>query len=128
MDFFERQDKARKNTKLLVFYFVIAVVLIVVSIYFASLFMFHGASNYKHRGPAPAFSLWNATIFLYAAGGTLAVIIGGSLFKTMQLSSGGSAVAESLGGRLIDTTTSDPHERKLLNVVEEMAIMAPKKI
>ena len=122
MDFFERQDKARKNTKLLVFYFVIAVVLIVVSIYFASLFMFHGASNYKHRGPAPAFSLWNATIFLYAAGGTLAVIIGGSLFKTMQLSSGGSAVAESLGGRLIDTTTSDPHERKLLNVVEEMAI------
>ena len=122
MDFFERQDKARKNTKLLVFYFIIAVVLIVASIYFASLFMFHGAANYKHRGPAPAFSLWNATIFLYAAGGTLAVIIGGSLFKTAQLSSGGSAVAESLGGRLLDSNASDPHERKLLNVVEEMAI------
>ncbi len=122
MDFFERQDKARKNTKLLVFYFVIAVVLIVASIYFASLFMFHSASNYRHRGYTQPFSLWNAQIFLYAAGGTLAVIIGGSLFKTAQLSSGGSAVAESLGGRLLDTTTNDPHERKLLNVVEEMAI------
>lgn len=122
MDFFERQDKARKNTKLLVFYFVIAVALIVGCIYLASLFLFHGAANYKHRGPTPAFSLWNATIFLYAAGGTLAVIIGGSLFKTMQLSSGGSAVAESLGGRLLDSNTNDPHERKLMNVVEEMAI------
>jgi Zn-dependent protease with chaperone function len=122
MDFFERQDKARKNTKLLVFYFVVAVVLIVASIYFASLFLFHGAANYKHRGPAPAFTLWNATLFLYAAGGTLAVIIGGSLFKTAQLSSGGSAVAESLGGRLLDSDATDPHERKLLNVVEEMAI------
>ena len=122
MDFFERQDKARKNTKLLVFYFVIAVVLIVASIYFASLFMFHGAANYRHRGYAPPFTLWDSKIFLYAAGGTLAVIIGGSLFKTAQLSSGGSAVAESLGGRLLDSNTNDPHERKLLNVVEEMAI------
>jgi Zn-dependent protease with chaperone function len=122
MDFFERQDKARKNTKLLVFYFVIAVVLIVASIYLASLFMFHSAANYRHRGYTQPFSLWNAQIFLYAAGGTLAVIIGGSLFKTAQLSSGGSAVAESLGGRLLDSNTNDPHERKLLNVVEEMAI------
>jgi len=123
MDFFERQDRARKNTKLLVFYFVVAVVLIVASVYFAALFAFQGAANYRHRGYVPVtFSLWDAKIFLWAAGGTLAVIIGGSLFKTAQLSSGGSAVAESLGGRLIDSNTSDPHERKLLNVVEEMAI------
>lgn len=123
MDFFARQDQARKNTKLLVFYFVIAVVLIVASVYFVSLFAFQGAANYKHRhGYAPPFSLWNAQVFLFAAGGTLAVIIGGSLFKTMQLSSGGSAVAESMGGRLLDSNTNDPHERKLLNVVEEMAI------
>lgn len=123
MDFFTRQDKARKNTKLLVFYFGIAVILIVASVYFVSLFLFHGAANYRHRsGFAPAFSLWNPRVFCFAAGGTLAVIICGSLFKTMQLSSGGSAVAESMGGRLLDITTNDPHERKLLNVVEEMAI------
>lgn len=123
MDFFERQDKARKNTKLLVFYFGLAVALIVLSVYFVSLFMFQGAANYKNRhGYAPELSLWNPRIFLFAAGGTLAVIVCGSLFKTMELSSGGSAVAESMGGRLLDSNTNDPHERKLLNVVEEMAI------
>lgn len=123
MDFFARQDQARKNTKVLVFYFSVAVVLIVASVYFAALFLFHGAANYKHRsGYAPPLELWNPRLFLYAAGGTLAVIGCGSLFKTLQLSSGGSAVAESMGGRLLDSTTHDPDERKLLNVVEEMAI------
>jgi Zn-dependent protease with chaperone function len=123
MDFFARQDKARQSTKLLVFYFAVAVVLIVGSVYFASLFVFQGAANYKHRrGTAPEFSLWNPRIFLFAAGGTLALIGCGSVFRTMQLSSGGGAVAESMGGRQLDVSTNDPHERKLLNVVEEMAI------
>ena len=122
MDFFERQDKARRNTKWLVFYFIAAVVLIVASVYLALLFIFHGASNYQPRGAPPVFALWNPKLFLFAAGGTLAIITCGSLFKTAQLSSGGSAVAESLGGRLLDTNTNDPAERKLLNVVEEMAI------
>ena len=35
---------------------------------------------------------------------------------------GGSAVAESLGGRLLEPGSADPHERKLLNIVEEMSI------
>jgi len=122
MDFFERQDKARRNTKWLVFYFIAAVVLIVASVYLALLFIFHGAANYQQQGRPPVFLLWNPKLFLFAAGGTLAVITCGSLFKTAQLSSGGSAVAESLGGRLLDTNTNDPAERKLLNVVEEMAI------
>ncbi len=38
------------------------------------------------------------------------------------MSAGGSAVAESLDGRLIASNTNDPDERKLLNVVEEMSI------
>ena len=122
MDFFERQDKARRNTKLLVFYFVVAVVLIIASVYFATLLIFQGATTYRHQGEVPIFALWNPKLFLLAAGGTLAIITCGSLFKTAQLSSGGSAVAESLGGRLVDSNTHDPHERKLLNVVEEMAI------
>jgi len=50
------------------------------------------------------------------------VILAGSVYKTMALSSGGSAVAESLGGRLVTPGTADPQERKALNVVEEMAI------
>lgn len=122
MDFFERQDKARRNTKWLVLYFVLAVLLIVASVYFAALFLFQGAATYHHQGQPPVLTLWNPKLLLFAAGGTLAVIACGSLVKTAQLSSGGSAVAESLGGRLVDSDTRDPHERKLLNVVEEMAI------
>jgi Zn-dependent protease with chaperone function len=122
MDFFERQDKARRNTKWLVFYFVVAVVLIIASVYFTFLFVFHGASSYRYQGQPPIFALWNPKLFLFAAGGTLAVITCGSLVKTAQLSSGGSAVAESLGGRLVEINTNDPDERKLLNVIEEMAI------
>ena len=122
MDFFARQDQARRNTKLLVFYFVLALVLIIASVYLASLLLFQGAATYRHSGKMPVFALWNPKLFLIAAGGTLAIIAGGSLFKTAQLSSGGSAVAESLGGRLVDSDTQDAHERKLLNVIEEMAI------
>ena len=48
----------------------------------------------------------------------------GSGFKTLELAQGGSAVATALGGRPVSPTTADPNERKLLNVVEEMAIAA----
>ena len=61
-------------------------------------------------------------LFLGVTLGTLAVIFLGSAYKTMALSDGGSAVAESLGGRLIASNTNNPDERKLLNVVEEMSI------
>lgn len=37
MDFFERQDKARRNTKWLVVYFLMAVVCIIASVYLACL-------------------------------------------------------------------------------------------
>ena len=68
--------------------------------------------------------LWNPQLFLLAAVGTLAVIALGSGFKTLELAQGGSSVATMLGGRLVAPTTTDPDERKLRNVVEEMAIAA----
>ena len=123
MDFFERQDKARKNTKLLVFYFIIAVALIIAAIYFASLLVFAGVSaNAQRHGAPPQIALWNPRLFMYAALGTLAVVACGSAFKISQLASGGGGVAQSLGGRLLASNTTDPDERKLLNVVEEMAL------
>ena len=51
------------------------------------------------------------------------VIGSASLYRLSQLSSGGGAsVAESLGGRLLQPETRNPIERKILNIVEEMAI------
>ncbi len=53
----------------------------------------------------------------------VATVVGfGGLFKLVQLGSGGRVVAESLGGKFIDPSSRDPQERKVLNVVEEMAI------
>jgi hypothetical protein len=40
----------------------------------------------------------------------------------MQLASGGSAVAQMMGGTLVSSGTTAAHEKMLLNVVEEMAI------
>src|ERR1019366_7489513 len=50
------------------------------------------------------------------------VIVIGSAYKTNQLAGGGGSVATLMGGRLVNSNTTDPDERKLLNVVEEMAI------
>src|SRR5581483_12019199 len=50
------------------------------------------------------------------------VILIGSFTKTMELSAGGSVVSTMMGGRLVTPGTTDLDERKLLNVVEEMAL------
>ena len=52
----------------------------------------------------------------------MALILGGSLFKLAQLRGGGTVVAERLGGMRIYPNTTDPHQRRVLNVVEEMAL------
>lgn len=114
MDFFEAQDRARRRTKWLLLYFVGALIGIVVSVYLVTVI---GMQVGGMRMP-----LWNPELFLLVAGVTSVLIIGGSLFKSMQLSGGGATVAADLGGRLVDPGTSDYNERKLLNVVQEMAI------
>ena len=121
MDFFDRQDKARRHTTVLVFYFAVAVVLLVLATYAAVVLAFLATGPKNSVGEA-AFQWWNPELFLWATLGTLAVISIGSISKTLQLSAGGSAVAEMLDGRLVDSNTTDPDERRLLNVVEEMAI------
>jgi Zn-dependent protease with chaperone function len=128
MDFFQRQDQARRKTKWLVIYFILAVAAMIVAIYIAAVVIFSGVQLHQQRGnyyndeSAPQISLWDPQIFLGVALGTLAVVFIGSSYKTMALASGGSAVSEMMGARLISANTTDPDERKLLNVVEEMAI------
>lgn len=119
MDFFEHQEQARKKSGLLVFYFVLAIIGIVASIYFVVLLVSgYDGNRYMLR------SLWDPEILSTTAIGTLAVILLGSGYKIMQLSGGGAVVAKDLGGRRVDPKTRDYDERKLLNVVEEMAISA----
>ena len=125
MDFFEHQDKARKNTKVLVVYFAVAVACIIASVYLASVLILYGTQAKPQPGaPTRELVLWDPKLFLYVALGTLGVVAVGSLYKTAALAKGGSAVAESLGGRLLNPNTTHPEERKLRNVIEEMALTA----
>jgi Zn-dependent protease with chaperone function len=121
MDFFERQDKARRKTKLLVFYFIVAICLLILASY-AAVFAIFGRKEVIDSFGESSFSLWQPDLFLWSTLGTLIVIGIGSAFKTAELSKGGSAVAQMLDGRLINSNATEANERKLLNVVEEMAI------
>ena len=124
MDFFEQQARARHKTKVLVVYFTLAVISIIVMVYFVATFasLFASSRHHRYDEDQPQFVFWDPQLFLGVTLGTLAVIFIGSAYKTMALSEGGSAVAESLGGRLVSSNTNNPDERRLLNVVEEMSI------
>ncbi len=121
--FFENQDAARRNTKWLVFLFCLAVVAIAALLYGLAVFL-TGMQRPDAYGREVEIALqwWQPDLLVLVALGTLAVVAGGSLYKISQLRGGGSVVAEALGGTLVASDTSDPDQRRLLNVVEEMAI------
>lgn len=129
MDFFEAQDRARRSSQLLTLLFVLAVVAVValttLGLALALMITEHGAwlsSSIRHP---PSNTFWHQPQFYLLTAGVMAVIIlGGSLYKWISLQAGGSEVARQLGGVLVHPNTTDPEERRLLNVVEEMSIAA----
>ncbi|HKQ39022.1 MAG TPA: M48 family metallopeptidase, partial [Verrucomicrobiae bacterium] len=65
---------------------------------------------------------WNPSLFGLVTVGTLLLIAGATLVKINELRGSGGAVASLLGCVPLDSNTRDADERKVLNVVEEMAI------
>ncbi len=136
MDFFEAQDRARQRTKWLVLFFMLAVLGTVLASYAAAMAAVHYSQGsrqlernywkYQEMASWPEGGFhhpwWDPTIFLWVAGSTIALVGLASLFKWSQMRTGGSAIAEMVGGRPLDLKTTDLRERKLLNVVEEMSI------
>ena len=117
MNFFEAQDRARRNSALLFVLFAAAVASLVVLVYLAAALFLDPESA---RAGTVVF---NPDLFFKTTGGVLAVVAFGSLTKTLALKAGGgAAVAQAMGGRLIPPSTRDPLERRLINVVDEMAI------
>jgi Zn-dependent protease with chaperone function len=121
MDFFANQAAARRRTGLLVVYYALAVALIIASVYLAFAAVFMGARMEEGQAVTTA-QWWDERMFLWVAGGTLAIVLTGTLYRIAQLAGGGKSVAQLLGGRLAPHATRDLAERKVLNVVEEMAI------
>ncbi|MEI8078678.1 MAG: M48 family metallopeptidase, partial [bacterium] len=125
MDFFQHQELARRNTRLLLLYYVAAVLLIVAAVYLATFLIFHRQAGGLELYLAEPWRLWDPLWFLCSGGLTLALIGSGAGYKILQLSGdGGATLAEQLGGSRVAPDSTDPAERRLLNVVEEMAIAA----
>ena len=101
LDFFDRQDNARRQTRLLLAMFVAAAAVIILAIYLVvALAAAADAGRASAHGVAAAWSLWNPALLAWVAGGTTAVILLASVSKIAELSAGGEHVALMLGGRL----------------------------
>lgn len=108
MNFWLAQERAKKNTRILVVAF-IALTLAVAAIgeYILRLFF----ENYAYTDFPYAAFFFVLITFIVA-------VINYSIYQ----SKGGSYVAEALGARLVNPRSSEPRERQLLNIVEEMSI------
>jgi Zn-dependent protease with chaperone function len=118
VDFFEHQERARRKTFLLVIYFAMAVVGVILSVYFAAI----GILVFTQVRRELPIKLWMPELFVVTTGATLLIIFFGSVYKIATIGSGGENVALALGGKKLPSNTNNLAERILLNVVEEMAL------
>lgn len=124
MNFFERQDQARRSTRRLVLLFMAAVAMIILVVN-AVVFTTVMAARTNAEGtalladPGAAFDPWMA---LWVSLAVVAVISVATLYRVASLREGGAAVARSLGATAVPTDVVDPDRRRLRNVVEEVAL------
>ena len=127
MNFFQQQEQARAKTRRLIFVYILAVAVIVVALdaifllvkYFTlseTVQPLAGLANIKALIVADTNSL------LLFSLGIIAFIGLASLYRMMSLRGGGSKVALGLGGSRVDGNHPDRKVRRLVNIVEEMAI------
>lgn len=129
MNFFKRQDETRRSSRRLVFLFALAVIAVIAAVDLLVFLVLSQAEAHsegsRDGGVAMPLGMWMAThpgTVVLTTLVVLGIISLSSLYKTMVLSGGGGVVARSLGGVRISADTSDPLQRRVLNVIEEMAI------
>lgn len=123
MNFFQLQEQARLKTRWLVFIYAIAVVLIVIALDLVFLLVKHlTVSEYSPSGGMSTLLESNSNALLVSSLLIITFIGLASLYRMMSLRGGGSKVAASLGGSRVDASHPDRRVRRLVNIVEEMAI------
>ncbi len=113
MDFFARQEAARRTTRWLLAAFIFSVLVVTLSV---------GGLVFAFTGRPDPGAPSNLMPAVFAGAITFVVISCASLFKTISLRAGGGVVARSLGGTRVERGTRDLALKRLHNVVEEMAI------
>lgn len=117
MDFFSEQEKALRSSKRLVLLFALALITVIGMVYAIVVYL-----SAHHPVERPIL-WWDPQALLWTSLSVSALIGGGSLYKIARLANnGGVAIALSLGGEPVSRDTADRLERRLLNVVDEMAI------
>ncbi len=133
MNFFEHQERARKQSRWIIFAFIGVALLIVLAVDFIVLAVMGVAPHMNSVGAAnasgvvanlfnPSFWAANANTLLAASAGTGGVIGLASLGKIASLRGGGGKVARDMGATLVTPDTRDPLRRRLYNVVEEISL------
>ena len=126
MDFFARQEASRRTSRALVGVFLLAFVLVALAttIVVAAALRLYTENNSLFLG-TESWGQWlgaNGALVLGVAIGSFGLMVVASAYRTAQLSRGGGHVARSLGGTRVTGDGADPLERRLVNVVEEMAL------
>lgn len=124
MNFFHRQAEARRLSRHLVLLFVLAVIAVVIAVDVV-LFTILASLQPDSAGIALPTEQWlraHSGVVVVTTLSVIGIIGLSSLYKTSVLSGGGGVVARSLGGVRVSPDTTDPLQRRLLNVVEEMSI------
>ncbi len=118
MRFFERQDRARRQSLVLILLFLLALALIILAVSA----VLYGAYVFWVSYPEP-FLDWLLSEPGWIVTGTVAAIVAmGSLYRYADLRRGGERVARMAGARPVPADTRDSGERQLRNVTEEMAL------
>ncbi len=106
MNFYEHQDRAERRTTFIVFLFILAVTCIIAIVVI----------------PIGFATEWKPEAVSIAAIVCVLIVGIATVIKLSQLRGGGQIVAEMLCGTSLQREGSNRTERKVLNIVEEMAI------
>ena len=113
MNFFQHQDLARRQTRRLVWLFVVAVLLITLSVNVLGWWLWQ---FFMRPLPLPNYFFTTHTAVV------LGIILGGSWVEIWRLRAGGAEVARMIGARRVHHEKASFEEKRLLNIVEEMAL------
>ena len=123
MDFFEAQERSRRSSRRLVLWYLLSVLAVVASYCIAAALIYAFFVVFVGGGTFFATLTGLPATFYYGVAAAVSLyILAVSAYRIWQLSDGGPTIAYLLGARYVDPDKCTPSERRLLNVVEEMAI------
>jgi multisubunit Na+/H+ antiporter MnhC subunit len=126
VDFFARQEQSRRTSRALVAVFVLAfmVVALATTVVVAAALRLYTENNSLFLG-TENWSQWlggHGGLVVGIALGAFGLMVLASLYRAATLARGGGAVARALGATRVSGDGNDALQRRLVNVVEEMAL------